>query len=424
MIPGNSVGFLWNCNIDDMIEKINIQDRRFTLDTGVGSDAIHRDPIYSYAVTELIDDSGTSGFGLAFTLGEGNDLVCKAAAFYAEHLKGKDIEELMSNFGQLFNQLANEQQFRWLGPHKGVVHLALASVTNACYDLWSKKRGVPLWKLLIDLSPEQIVNTLDLSYLEDVLTRAQALELLQDALPGKQDRSIVLTNGYPGYDTSVGWFNYDDETVRGNCKKAIDQGFTAMKLKVGSTDPQRDIRRSNIVREVAGSDVKVMLDANQQWTLPQALTICKELQSIQPYWIEEPTHPDDVLAHKTLADAIAPTKLALGEHVPNRVIFKNYLQSRCAGFIQADAVRLGGVSEFITVSLLSKHFGVPVVPHVGDMGQLHQHLVLFNHISIGHEALFLEHIPHLQKHFVYPAKIVNGAYQVPQVPGSSCDLKN
>lgn len=407
-----------------MIKKIAVRDVRYKLEKGAGSDAIHRDPVYSYAVTELVDDSGVTGTGFAFTLGEGNDLVCKAASFYAEQLKGKDIEELMSNFGQLFNQLSNEQQFRWLGPHKGIVHLALASVTNACYDLWAKKRDVPLWKLLIDLSPEQIVNTLDLSYLEEELTRADAIQLLQNVQAGKTERSSILERGYPGYDTSIGWFNYDDDKVRANCKKAIDAGFTAMKLKVGSADPQRDIRRSNIVREVAGSDVKVMLDANQQWTLPQALSICKELQQMQPYWIEEPTHPDDVLAHKTLADAIAPTKLALGEHVPNRIIFKNYLQTKCAGFMQVDAVRVGGVSEFITVSLLCKKFGVPVVPHVGDMGQLHQHLVLFNHIAMDHEALFLEHIPHLQKHFVHPAVIRNGVYQTPQVAGSSCDLIN
>jgi len=367
-----------------MISAINIQDRRFKLDSGAGSDAIHRDPVYSYAVTELIDDSGITGTGFAFTLGEGNDLVCKAAAFYAEQLKGKDIEELMHHFGKVFNQLSNEQQFRWLGPHKGVVHLALASVTNACYDLWAKKSGVPLWKLLIDLSPEQIVNTLDLSYIEDELTRAEAIQLLQDMQGSKLERSGIIERGYPGYDTSIGWFNYDDEKVRANCKKAIEDGFTAMKLKVGSADPQRDIRRSNIVREVAGGDVKVMLDANQQWTLPQALSICKELQSMQPYWIEEPTHPDDVLSHMTLADTIAPIKLALGEHVPNKVIFKNYLQADCAGFIQVDAVRVGGVSEFITVSLMCKKYGIPVVPHVGDMGQLHQHLVLFNHIAMGH----------------------------------------
>jgi len=403
-----------------MIKRIEIRDARFVLENGAGSDAIHRDPIYSYAVTNLIDDSGIVGTGFAFTLGEGNDLVCKAAAFYAEQLKGMDIEELMSNFGQVFNRLSNEQQFRWLGPHKGIVHLALASVTNACYDLWAKKRELPLWKLLIDLSPEQIVNTLDLSYLEDVMTREQALSLLDPE--GKQQRSSIIDQGYPGYDTSVGWFNYDDEKVRLNCRKAIAEGFTAMKLKVGSTDPQRDIRRANIVREEAGDNSKVMLDANQQWTLPQALSICKELQAMNPYWIEEPTHPDDVLAHKTLADAIAPVKLALGEHVPNRIIFKNYLQTSSAGFMQVDAVRVGGVSEFITISLLSKKYGIPVVPHVGDMGQLHQHLVLFNHISLGHEALFLEHIPHLKKRFVHPVNIINGVYKTPMEPGSSCDL--
>lgn len=406
-----------------MIKKINIQDVRFPLAKGAGSDAIHRDPIYSYAVTNLVDDSGLVGTGFAFTLGEGNDLVCKAAQFYAEQLKGRDIEELMSDFGALFNQLSNEQQFRWLGPHKGIVHLALASVTNACYDLWAKKRGLPLWKLLTDLSPQEIVNTLDLSYLEDELTASQALQLLTDNEPGKDVRKQIITEGYPGYDTSIGWFNYSDDMVRENCKKAIAEGFTAMKLKVGSIDPQRDIRRSHIVREVAGDSVKVMLDANQQWTLPQALKICKELQGMNPYWIEEPTHPDDVLAHKTLADAIAPTKLALGEHVPNRIIFKNYLQTGSAGFMQVDAVRVGGVSEFITVSLLCRKYGIPVVPHVGDMGQLHQHLVLFNHITVGHEALFLEHIPHLQKHFVHPVIIEGGVYKTPMEPGSSCDLK-
>jgi len=405
-----------------MIDNIQIQDKRFELATGAGSDAIHKDPQYSYAVTQLTEN-GKTGTGLAFTLGAGNDLVCHAAKFYADTLKGIEIEELMANFGNTFKTLSNEQQFRWLGPHKGVVHLGLASVTNACFDLWAKKRNVPLWKLLIDLSPEEIVNTLDLSYLEDVLTREEAIEMLQSQADSKKSRTGILETGYPGYDTSVGWFNYDDEKVRENCKKAIDNGFTAMKLKVGSTDPKRDIRRANIVREVAGETSKVMLDANQQWTLPQAISICNELKQMNPYWVEEPTHPDDVLAHQTLAKAIAPVKLALGEHVPNRIIFKNYLQTGCTSFAQVDAVRVGGVSEFITISLMCKKFGVPVVPHVGDMGQLHQHLVLFNHIAMGHEALFLEHIPHLKQHFVNPIKIENGVYITPQEAGSSCDLK-
>ena len=406
-----------------MIFKTSVVDARYPMGSGAGSDAIHRDPVYSYAVTQLHDDSGLKGSGFAFTLGEGNDLVCKAAQFYAEKLKGKDIEELMADFGTIFNKFSNEQQFRWLGPHKGIVHLGLASVTNACYDLWAKKRGVPLWKLLIDLKPQEIINTLDLSYLEDELTKEQALDLLKENIAGKEERAKILVKGYPGYDTSIGWFNYSDEKVKENVYKAVAEGFTAMKLKVGSKDAERDIRRSHLVREAAGDGIQIMLDANQQWTLPQALQICARLQSINPYWIEEPTHPDDVLAHKVLAEAITPIKLALGEHVPNRIIFKNYLQSKCAGFIQVDAVRVGGVSEFITISLLSRKYGIPVVPHVGDMGQLHQHLVLFNHIALGHEALFLEYIPHLQKHFVQPVHVEDGVYKTPNGPGSSCDLK-
>ena len=405
-----------------MIHKVSTQDRRFPLGKGAGSDAIHRDPIYSYAVTYLHDDSGLVGTGIAFTLGEGNDLVCKAAQFYAEQLKGLDIEELMANFGATFRQFANEQQFRWLGPHKGVVHLGLASVTNACFDLWAKKRQVPLWKLLIDLTPQEVVNTLDLSYLEDELTSEQALQILIAAKTGLEERKSILGKGYPGYDTSIGWFNYSDDVVRDNVKRAVDQGYVAMKLKVGASDFEHDIRRAHLVRATAGEGVKVMLDANQQWTLPQALIVCKSLSEMNPYWIEEPTHPDDVLGHQTLARAIAPIQLALGEHVPNRVIFKNYLQTKCAGFMQVDAVRVGGVSEFITVSLLCKKFGVPVVPHVGDMGQIHQHLVLFNHISMGHEALFLEQIPHLQQHFLHPVKVENGVYVTPQDIGSSSDF--
>ncbi|MGA3171957.1 MAG: enolase C-terminal domain-like protein [Chthoniobacteraceae bacterium] len=405
-----------------MIKTATTRDARFAIGSGHGSDAIHRDPVYSYAVTLLQDDSGLTGMGLSFTLGQGNELVCRAAEFLARELAGQDIEEIMSHFGAWQNTAANEQQFRWLGPHKGVVHLALASVTNACWDLWAKKRGVPLWRLLLDLSPEQVLATLDLSYLEDVLTEADALHLLASALPARGAREDLLKTGYPGYDTSVGWFNYDDEQVRQNCRKAVTEGFTAMKLKVGSKDPDRDIRRAHIVREVAGEKAQVMVDANQQWTLPQAMAICPRLAEIGPYWIEEPTHPDDIFAHKTLAEAISPTSLALGEHVPNRIVFKNYLQAHCVDFVQVDALRVAGVSEFLAVSLMCKKFSVPVVPHVGDMGQIHQHLVLFNHIGIDLPVVFLEHIPHLQKHFVHPMRVANGVYQTPQEPGSSSDL--
>ena len=406
-----------------MIQGVSIRDVRYPIGGGHGSDAIHRDPTYSYAVTELHDNRGRTGVGLAFTLGEGNQLVCEAARFYAQRLVGKPVEDIMAQFGTLQRDLADEQQFRWLGPHKGIVQLALASVTNACWDLWAKTRDVPLWKLLLELSPEEVVATLDFSYLEDELTADMATALLRQHLPSRASREGIVKSGYPGYDTSVGWFNYDDDQVRENCKRAVAAGFTAMKLKVGSRDPARDVRRAEIVREVVGDRSRVMLDANQQWTLPQALHVCRLLKAVDPFWIEEPTHPDDVLGHKTLAKALAPTKLALGEHVPNRVVFKNYLQASCAGFIQVDAVRVAGVSEFIAVSLLSRKFGVPVVPHVGDMGQLHQHLVLFNHIALGHEAVFLEHIPHLREHFIHPCDVSGGVYRTPQESGASCDLK-
>ncbi|CAL1517205.1 enolase C-terminal domain-like protein [Chitinophaga sp. MM2321] len=405
-----------------MIKSIAVKDARFPLAAGAGSDAIHQNPVYSYTVTCLYDDKGNCGTGLAFTLGAGNELVCAAAKFYAEKLVGKELAEVMATFGTWFKSMSDEQQFRWLGPHKGVVHLALASVTNACYDLWAKQQQVPLWKLLLELSPEQLVNTLDLSYLEEVLPRDEAIRLLTDMAVSRKERDGILLSGYPAYDTSAGWFNYADDQLEENCKRAVDKGFLALKLKVGAKNPETDIRRAHIVRNTVGNNIKVMVDANQQWNLPQAIAVSKKLADIRPYWIEEPTHPDDVLAHKILADAINPMKLALGEHVPNRVVFKNYLQTGCAGFIQVDAVRVGGVSEFLTVSLLCKKFGVPVVPHVGDMGQLHQHLVLFNHIGMGHEALFLEHIPHLRTHFEQPAIIADGFYKTPELPGSSCDL--
>ena len=340
----------------------------------------------------------------------------------ATPLVGQEIEALMADFGRTLKSIADHPQYRWLGPHKGMVHLALASIANACFDLWAKSRNVPLWRLLLDLTPEQIVNLLDLSYLEDVLRREDVLELLAEAWNGRAHRQSILQTGYPGYDTSIGWFNYSDAKVQNNIKKAVDSGFTAMKLKVGSKDPERDIRRAYMVRDAAGEDATIMLDCNQQWTLPQSIDMCLRLSGMNPFWIEEPTHPDDVLAHQTLARAISPMKIALGEHVPNRVLFKNFMQAGALYFVQADCTRLAGISEFITVSLLARKFNLPVVPHVGDMGQIHQHLVLFNHIALGHEALLLEYIPHMRDYFIHPAVVEDGVYRTPQEPGSSSDM--
>jgi len=405
-----------------VIRNVSAHDVRYTLHAGEGSDAIHKDPQYSFAATRLHTDSSLSGTGLALTMGQGNDLVCEAIRQLAAGLNGREIEDLMSGFGATFRGIADHPQLRWLGPHKGVVHLALASITNACFDLWAKSRGVPLWRLLLDLDSHAVVRLLDLSYLEDVLTEGDALALLETCKSSRPAREEILSRGYPGYDTSVGWFGYDDNRLRENARRALDRGFRAFKLKVGSPDSDVDLRRASALRSVAGEDVRIMLDANQQWSLPKALEACGKLSAIAPFWIEEPTHPDDIFGHRTIANAIAPVPVALGEHVPNRVVFKGYLQSGCAGFIQVDCTRVGGVSEFLTVSLLARKFGIPVVPHVGDMGQVHQHLVLFNHIAIGHPEVFLEYIPHLREHFVHPAQVDGGAYKTPEEPGAGTDL--
>ena len=405
------------------ITKITTRDMRFDLKPGEGADSVHRNPQYAYAVAELHTDKGILGNGFAFTLGDGNDLVCSAIQALAEPLVGKDIETVMANLGNILKTISNHPRYRWLGPQKGVVHLALAAIGNACYDLWAKSKGVPLWRLLFDLTPEQIVNLLDLSYLEDVLTPQEALEIINQNKAGRKERAHIVETGYPGYDTSVGWFNYSDEQIRDNVKRSIDAGFTAMKLKVGSDDSKRDIRRAEIVRQTAGDDAIIMLDCNQKWTLPQAIRNSIALLPISPFWIEEPTHPDDILAHQTLARAIAPIKIANGEHFPNRIIFKNYFQAGALHYCQVDSVRVGSISEFIAVSIMARKFNIPVVPHVGDMGQIHQHLTLFNHVVLGHEALFLEYIPHLREYFVHPAIVEDGVYKTPQEPGISADLK-
>ena len=404
------------------ISKITTDIKEFPLEAGDGTDSIHTDPVYSYIVTHLHTDSSVCGTGIVFTLGAGNQEIRSLIEGLVQPLVGREVEELMSQFGDCFKQLAEHPRYRWLGPHKGMIHLALASITNACYDLWAKTHGVPLWKLLNDLTPEQIVDTLDLSYLEDELTREDAIRLLKENRAGREERSEIIEKGYPGYDTSIGWFNYSDEQVKDNVRRAVETGFKDMKLKVGSPETERDVRRAYLVREAAGDDARVMLDVNQSWSLPKAIRTSKALAGMSPFWIEEPTQPDDVIGHQTLAKEIDPIDIALGEHVSNRVMFKNFMQARAVTYVQVDCTRVGGISEFITVSLLARKFGLTVVPHVGDMGQIHQHLVLFNHISMGHDALFLEHIPHLRKYFLHPALVEDGLYKTPQEPGSSSDF--
>jgi L-fuconate dehydratase len=405
------------------INSVQVRDVRFPLEHGAGSDAVHSGAEYAFATTLLDYDKELYGTGIVLTLGQGNELVCQAIELLGKELVGREIEELMAEFGVIAQRLAQHPQLRWLGPHKGVVHLALASLTNACFDLWAKSRGVPLWRLLLDLEVKDVVDLLDLSYLEDVLTRDEAEQMLWKHMGSRAEREGILRTGYPGYDTSVGWFQYEDAQVKELARQAMERGFRAFKLKVGSRDGQRDVRRARMLRDLAGPDALIMLDANQQWTLPTALEMCQALRDMSPYFIEEPTHPDDIRAHQTLAEAMHPIPIALGEHVSNRIMFKNFMQAEAVQIVQVDCTRVAGISEFLAVSLLARKFGLKVVPHVGDMGQIHQHLVLFNHIAMGHEAVFLECIPHLQAHFVNPARIENGVYVTPQEPGCSSDLK-
>jgi L-fuconate dehydratase len=404
------------------IQSISTVDARFALPAGAGTDSVHTNSEYCMAVTRLAGDRQISGTGIALTLGDGNRLVCDAIELLAGPLAGMEINELMSRFGEISRRLADDPSLRWLGPHKGVVHLALASLTNACFDLWAKSRGVPLWRLLLDLTPEEVVRTLDLSYVEDVLSEEDALAILRENVATRGSREPILQSGYPGYDTSVGWMAYDDAKVRELTARAIGLGFRAFKLKVGSSEEARDLRRAAMLRDLVGESGVLMFDANQHWNLPNASRMCGELARFQPLWIEEPTHPDDVYAHAVLAREIAPVRLAAGEHIPNRVLFKNFFRYGGVHFVQTDCTRLAGISEFLTVSLMAKKFSLPIVPHVGDMGQLHQHLVLFNRIALNHEVVFLEHIPHLKEHFVFPAQVKDGVYLTPQEPGASSDM--
>ncbi len=408
---------------DASIRSVSTYDARFPLPPGAGTDSVHTNSEYSFAVTSLAGENGLRGTGIALTLGNGNKLVCEAIEMLAKPLAGAAIEELMTDFGRVSRKLADDPSLRWLGPHKGVVHLALASITNACFDFWAKSRGKPLWKLLLDLTPSEVVRLLDLSYLEEILSEQDVLEMLQGQQTSRKQRIPILQSGYPGYDTSVGWMAYDDQKVRDLTQRALQSGFRAFKLKVGSDDERRDLRRAAALRECIGESGALMFDANQRWNLPVAIRMSRALAVYRPSWIEEPTHPDDVHAHAVLAREIAPIKIAAGEHIPNRVVFKNFMQASALHYVQADCTRLAGVSEFLTVSFLAKKFSLPIVPHVGDMGQVHQHLVLFNHIALGHELSFLEHIPHLRSHFVFPASVADGCYKTPQEPGASSDLK-
>jgi L-fuconate dehydratase len=405
-------------------------DIRFpTSRTLAGSDAMNPDPDYSaaYVVLETDDPHGLEGHGLAFTIGRGTEVCVAAIEALAPVVVGRTLEETVLDLAGFWRRLVADTQLRWLGPEKGVVHLATAALVNAVWDLYAKREGKPLWKLLSDLTPEQLVACVDFTYIEDALTREEALALLRRSASTRAEREAVLVReGFPAYTTSAGWIGYAEESLPVRARAALDAGFTHLKLKVGA-DPAADLRRARIVREAIGPDIQLSLDANQAWGVDQAIAALEPLREIDPYWIEEPTSPDDVLGHKRIKDAVDPIRVATGEHVQNRVIFKQLLQLGAIDVCQVDCCRLGGVNEVLAVLLLAAKFGVPVCPHAGGVGlcEYAQHISMFDYVAVGAslDGRVCEFVDHLHEHFVDPVRVVGGRYQVPTAAGYSIEIR-
>jgi len=411
------------------ITSVEVVDVRFpTSLTQDGSDAMNKDGDYSAVYVVLhTDDPALTGHGFTFTIGRGNDLCVAAAAQRGRPLVGRDVDKLCADLGGIYRELQSDTQLRWLGPDKGVVHLALAAVMNAVWDLAARRAGKPLWRLLADMSPEELVAAADLRYLSDVLTTEQAVALLADREPGRAQRIKELeASGYPCYTTSAGWLGYSDEKLRRLCEEAVAAGYKHVKLKVGA-DLADDVRRCDIARDVIGPGGNLMIDANQVWDVPEAIEWVQALARFEPLWIEEPTSPDDVLGHAAIRKAVAPIGVATGEHAMNRVLFKQFFQAGAIDFCQLDAARLGSVNEVLAVYLMAAKFGVPVCPHAGGVGlcELVQHLSIFDYIAVSAslENRVTEFVDHLHEHFVDPCVVRNGAYVLPSAPGYSAEMR-
>lgn len=412
------------------ITNIIARDIRFpTSATLDGSDAVNIDPDYSatYVILETDSPQGLRGYGLAFTNGRGNEVCVAAVHALKHHVLGRTLESLTENFGAFWNEIAGDSQVRWLGPEKGVIHLATAALVNAVWDLYAKTVGKPLWKLLVDMTAEQLVACIPFRHITDALTPEGAIEILKrnEATKAAREQEI-LSSGYPAYTTSAGWLGYSDEKVRALVREGLAQGWTHFKMKVGR-DLDDDVRRARLIREEIGPDRKLMMDANQVWDVDQAIDWVKELAAFDPHWIEEPTSPDDVLGHAKIARAIAPIGVATGEHCQNRVVFKQLLQAKAISFCQIDSCRLGGVNEVLAVLLMAAKFGVPVCPHAGGVGlcEYVQHLSLFDYIAVSAslENRIVEYVDHLHEHFVFPVVMKNGYYVPPLDPGYSIEMK-
>jgi L-fuconate dehydratase len=411
-----------------ILRDLEVIDLRFpTSRTFAGTDAVHVDPDYSAAYVILKTDSDLEGHGLTFTIGRGNEVVAAAIAAFRHLVVGQTLAGITDDFAGFWRHLANDSQLRWLGPEKGVIHLALAAIVNAMWDLYAKAERKPVWKLLADMTPQQLVSCIDFRYITDALTRDEAIALLEQHARTKADRETeLLRSGYPAYTTSVGWMGYADSKIRTLCREAVDDGFMHFKVKVGGDD---DRRRVALVRAEIGPDRKLMIDANQKWDVDEAIERVRELAQFDPWWIEEPTSPDDVLGHAKIANAVRPlgVGVATGEHCANRIVFKQLLQARAIDFCQIDSCRLGGVNENLAVMLLAAKFGVPVCPHAGGVGlcEYVQHLSMLDYIAVSGtmDGRVIEYVDHLHEHFEDPVVVRRGRYMPPMKPGYSITIK-
>jgi L-fuconate dehydratase len=394
-----------------------------------GSDAMNPDPDYSasYVILRTNDASGLSGQGFVFTIGRGNEVQTAACAALSHLVVGRNVNEVVSDLGSFARTLTNDSQLRWLGPEKGVMHMAIGAVVNAAWDMAGRRAGKPVWQLIGDMTPEQIVELIDFRYISDALTPAEALTILLAAQAGKADRMATLRlNGYPAYTTSPGWLGYSDEKLARLAGQAVAEGFRTIKLKVG-LKVEDDIRRCEIARQVVGPSIALAVDANQRWDVGAAIAWLKELARFDLAWVEEPTSPDDVLGHATIRRAIAPIPISTGEHTQNRVVFKQLFQAHAVDLIQIDAARVGGVNENLAILLMAAKFGIRVFPHAGGVGlcELVQHLAMADFIAIGGsmEDRAIEFVDHLHEHFVDPARIRSGRYLAPSRPGFSAEMR-
>jgi L-fuconate dehydratase len=411
------------------IVSLQARDIRFPTSRSLdGSDAMHESPDYSCAYVVLRTDSpaGLEGCGLTFTNGRGTEIVVAAVRALEHLVVGRTLEEITSDMSGFWRSLASEGQLRWLGPEKGVIHLATGALVNAVWDLWAKREGKPLYRLLADLEPEQLVSAIDFRYIEDALAPQEALELLQSMRIGSEARlSDVLESGYPAYTTSAGWLGYDDAKIVALVREAVQAGFTQVKMKVGR-DIAADAARAELIRSALGPGGVLMMDANQYWGVDQAIAAMRVLGRYEPWWIEEPTSPDDVLGHARIRREIAPIRVATGEHVQNRVIFKQLFQAQAIDVCQLDACRVGGVNEALAIMLLAAKFGVPICPHAGGVGlcEYVQHLAMFDYVAVSgsRDGRVIEWVDHLHEHFRDPAVVVGGRDLAPTAPGYSIEM--